>query len=85
MDKTLEYIDKSNISFSEEQLKLLEKILKEELTELAEDIKKQTIPKVYIEKQLELLKEKYNIETNPSRKLFIEGGIFNLKFLLKED
>ena len=74
------------VRFSSEQVNALEKIMNDELKPLIEkEIKENYIPKLLITEMLKgMIKQKENT-TDTARKIFIDGCIWTLKSILKED
>ena len=68
--------------FTEEQIKYVRKILKEELSKLTVDIQNNYIPKILVEQMLKVAKEqKLKCDTG-AKESFIDGAIFAFKKIL---
>lgn len=79
-------MSEEEVRFSNEQVNALEKMMNDDLKPLIEkEITENYIPKLLITEMLkEMTKQKDNT-TDTARKIFIDGSIWTLKSILRED
>lgn len=73
------------MEFTDEQLEYIRKVLNEELEPLKKDVQENYVPKIVIKKLLEHTKKQKEIIKDKLKLIYLDGIIFALEELLKND
>ena len=73
------------MEFTDEQLEYIKKVLNEELEPLKKDVQENYVPKIVIKKLLEHTKNQKETIKDKLKLIYLDGIIFALEELLKND
>ena len=73
------------MEFTDEQLEYIKKVLNEELEPLKKDVQENYVPKIGIKKLLEHTKKQKETIKDKLKLIYLDGIIFALEELLKND
>ena len=73
------------MEFTDEQLEYIKKVLNEELEPLKKDVQENYVPKIVIKNLLEHTKKQKEIIKDKLKLIYLDGIIFALEELLKND